>query len=252
LNAPILRSRTQALAASVSAEHLRQIAHSTLFGRDTSRDEYAVLRGSLDWSASTTSGAGVSTSLTAARGLGGRDRDDGRRTAIPLSRLGADPEFTKAGFTAQAVQPLPYGGLHASVTVAGQTSFNAPLLRSEQLALDGSSLVSGIASGTLSVDRGLAGRAELARPIAVATGAGQAMVTPYLFMALGLGYLELPTALEAARVSGRSLGGGVRFDVAESGKMPGLNVALEIAHHASYIATTKRGSRVSLSVASRF
>lgn len=250
--APLLRSRAQNLNVSVAAERLKQVAESTLFRRDTSRDEYAVLRGSLDWSTSTSVGGGVSTSLTATRGLGGRDRDDARRSAIPLSRQGADPEFTKAGFSAQIVQPLPLGGLRATVAVAGQTSFNAPLLRSEQLALDGSTLVSGVAAGALSVDRGIAARAELSRPLTLQTRGGAANLTPYIFTAFGAGFLELPTALESARLSGRSFGGGVRFDLGDSGGMPGLNIALEVARHASYMATTKRGSRVGLSVASRF
>lgn len=252
LTAPLLRTRTQSISVTATTERLTQRSHATVFSRDTSLDEYSVIRGSIDASGQAFLGASYSASVTAAAGLGGRDRADANRDGVPLSRQGAGPEFSKAGFTLQYVQPLPLEGLRGTLTFAGQTTFNAPALRSEQFSLDGSNLVSGVAPGGLSVDRGLATRGEMSRAASFQTPVGAAIVAPYLFAAYGLGFLELPTALEAARLSGRSVGAGVRFDFAGPNGAPGVNVGLEIARYASYIAATRRGSRVSVSVASRF
>ena len=137
-------------------------------------------------------------------GIGGREAD-----LLPLSRPGASPFFTKLRLQEVLVQALPEA-FALTLAARAQTSFGRPLMLPEQLSLDGSDALSGFDSGTLNVDTGGVGRAEIARPFAVGLGVSQLIVSPYAFAAYGRGVHERPLVGENRVISAASFGGGLR------------------------------------------
>ena len=241
---PLIRNRQQSLNVSAVIEKTTQWSRYVTAGSYLSRDDYYVARGGIDGGVALASGATLSSDLTLSQGLGGQS------SAIPYSRQGAGPEFTKLGFAMQISKPLPFERTTAVLKVAGQTTFNAPVFKSEQFSLDGPTLVSGATPGSLSVDRGLAMRGEVNRSFDVS--ALKAIVSPYVFVAYGVGSLEAPTALEKSEVRGFAFGGGFRgsFVLPKIDKSAKLGV--EFARQSSYGLTIQRQSRVLVSVASTF
>jgi hemolysin activation/secretion protein len=140
----------------------------------------------------------------------------GARTAAdanpitPLSRQGADAVFDKLNGHIELNQALPYA-LIATLNLAGQTSFNNPLLTSEQFDLTGARYMSGFTSGALPGDSGWVVRGELGRPFAVPLGGGGMTVTPYGFAATGERIYIQPTVLELASLHATNYGAGVRL-----------------------------------------
>jgi len=127
---------------------------------------------------------------------------------------------------------LPFG-FDIAATVRGLSSFGDPVLKPEQFALDTQDVLSGFDSGTFSVDRGIAGRGELSRPLAWHEGDWSGMVTPYLFGATGRGWIEKPTALERATTGARSFGAGLRIGLDGPEGWPGGMLSAELARHYS-------------------
>ena len=143
----------------------------------------------------------------------------GARTAadatpiVPLSRQGADAVFDKLNGHIEFNQALPYSFI-ATINAAGQTSFNNPLLTSEQFDLTGARYLSGFTSGALPGDSAWVVRGELGRPFAFPVGNGGITVTPYGFAATGERIYIQPTVLELASVHATNYGGGIRFQLA--------------------------------------
>lgn len=246
---PLIRSRTETLSVSGSIEHLSQVNAAPQIHTEINRDEYTSMRGSIDWAGATWWGAPLLISVSGAQGLGGRD---GAHLAVPLSRQGSGPTFSKAGFNLQYSQGLPMDGLHADFMLSGQTSFNAAVFRSEQFSLDGTNLISGLPPGALSVDRGLAARGELVKAYSFAIGGVSRTASPYLFAAAGAGSAERPTSVERAHISGVSFGAGVRGDFALDNARKGLSLGLELARQYSDAPGVARSTRLSFLAASRF
>lgn len=140
----------------------------------------------------------------------------GARTAAdanpitPLSRQGADAVFDKLAGHIELNQALPYSFI-ATLNAAGQTSFNNPLLTSEQFDLTGARYMSGFTSGALPGDSGWVVRTELGRPFAFPVGSGGVTVTPYGFASTGERMYIQPTVLELASLHATNYGAGVRF-----------------------------------------
>ena len=142
----------------------------------------------------------------------------GARTAananptLPLSRQGADAVFTKWDGRIEVTQALP-SDFSASLAASGQTSFNKPLLTSEQFDLTGARMLSGFTSGALPGDTAWVVRGELSHPFSVPIESGGITLTPYAFAATGERILEDPTTLEIASVHAVNYGGGMRFNL---------------------------------------
>lgn len=195
-----------------------------------SQDRLRVLRFANDGDVLTPWGATLSGRLTASFGLNGL----GARTAadatplLPLSRQGADADFTKLDVALGYIQPL-VEHLTLSVTARAQTSFDKPLLRSEQIGIANTSGVSAFDAGSVIGDAGYVVRGELQSPWALPSmlpGIG-AVITPYLFGAYGEVRLYQPTALEAGSVRATSYGGGIRLGGAKAGTLAQATLALE-------------------------
>ncbi|MBN9245303.1 MAG: ShlB/FhaC/HecB family hemolysin secretion/activation protein [Mesorhizobium sp.] len=132
---------------------------------------------------------------------------------VPLSRQGADADFNKWDGRVQIVQALPQD-FSVTAILAGQTSFNRPLLRSEQFDIDGSRALSGFTSGSLSGDTAWVARAELARAFAVPVGKDPLTLSPYVFAATGERTYVAPTALEVRNLRASEYGMGLRISMA--------------------------------------
>ena len=102
-------------------------------------------------------GATVSRGLNA---LGARTLADAT-PELPLSRQGADAVFTKLNAALAITQSLPSDFFIATTSYA-QSSFNKPLLTSEQFDIIGPKMISGLPVGLLPGDSSWVVRTELA------------------------------------------------------------------------------------------
>lgn len=185
-----------------------------------SLDRTRVLRGSVRglfrWRAMGTSlsyGATLSQGLDA---FGARTAADAT-TLLPLSRAGADAVFTALKGHVSIQKSLPFG-LFVSLAGSGQTSFNKPLLTSEQFDIVGSNMLSGYDAGSFSGDSAWVMRAEFGKSIVLPKL--PVVLTPYVFAATGERILEQPTTLEQASVHASNVGIGLRYDVAGNKVLP--------------------------------
>ena len=243
LREPISLTRKASLFFNFSLEDIDQRMIAPDFGTSLNHDHYAVLRTGPDLTSTLSWGAGLQVGALLSQGLGGRGAIDAAASGIPLSRLGAGPDFTKLGGTAHIGQPLP-AGFRIDLIAAAQTSFNKPMLRPEQIVLDGSDALSAFASGTFSADQGVTLRSELSRPFVL--NAASATLSPYLFGAVGRGWLANATRVEQASFYAGSAGLGVRGNVEEAANRPGGSLALEVARGFTDLAGVRQGWRANV------
>ena len=185
-----------------------------------SLDRMRVLRGGVDgyWR-HPVSATSISFGVTLSQGLdafGARSAADAT-ALLPLSRQGADAAFTKLSGHVILTQGLP-AGLFVTLAGYGQTSFNEPLVTSEQLDIVGANMLSGYDAGTFVGDTAWVTRAELGHPFGLPKT--PAVLTPYLFAATGDRIFEQPTVLEQASLHVSNLGAGLRLNVAGTKMFP--------------------------------
>ena len=243
LREPISLTRKASLFFNFSLEDIDQWMTAPDFGTSLNHDHYAVLRAGPDFATTLPWGAGLQLGALLSQGLGGRSAMDAATSGIPLSRLGAGPDFTKLGGTAHISQPLP-ASFRLDLIAAAQASFGKPMLRPEQIVLDGSDALSAFASGTFSADQGVTLRSELSRPFAL--NAANATVSPYLFGAVGRGWLANATSIEQASFDAGSVGLGVRGNVEAAANRPGESLALEVARGFTDLAGVRQGWRANV------
>lgn len=157
------------------------------------------------------------------KGLGARSIDDATPLR-PLSRFGADAEFTRLQAALSLTIPLS-GAFSAQMALRGQTGFGDPLLRSEQGNIASSELVSGPRAGSLVGDDTFAGRIEVRRSIT----AGRTTLQPYAFRAAGRAWQRAQLAGERPQTDAGAIGAGVRFDAALNGRTS-MSGRLEWSH----------------------
>ncbi|MDE2602920.1 MAG: ShlB/FhaC/HecB family hemolysin secretion/activation protein [Bradyrhizobium sp.] len=198
-----------------------------------SLDRLRVLRFANDGDVLMPWGATLSGRLTASFGLDGL----GARTAadatalLPLSRQGADADFSKLDVSLGYLQPV-LEHLVLSASARAQTSFDKPLLLAEQIGIANTSGLSAFDAGTVVGDAGYVVRGEVQSPWALPTplaGIG-AVLAPYLFAAYGEVKLYQPTVLEAGSVRASSYGGGLRIGGAKAGTLMNATLSLEYGH----------------------
>ena len=248
LEYPIIRTRPQTLSLSTTLESLRQ--STTRLGTLFSRDDYVALRSAASLSTETWWSTPAAMVVTFSQGLGGRDEKDARQSAVFLSRQGTSPTFEKLHVDLKTSQPLPGTALQLDLYASAQTGFGSPLFVSEQLSLDGPTMVGGLPSGALSVDRGAAARLELLAPNALVLPGNFGTVTPYGFVAGGRGWLENPTAVESPVRTGRSYGIGLRSQFLGLDGCACSSLGFEFARQQS--DTAEPDARVTFSVSTSF
>jgi hemolysin activation/secretion protein len=207
-----------------------------------SLDRLRIIRFANDGDVLTPWGATISGRATASfgiDGLGARSAADAAASLVPLSQQGADASFQKFDVILNYNQAV-LDHLAISLSARGQTSFNAPLLRSEQIGIANTTGLSAFDAGTIVGDEGYVVRGELQSPWvlplqnAVILGSPLGVVaTPYVFAAYGEVALEDPTAQQAPRIHASSYGAGVRLGGAAVGTLSNGSLSLEYGHAAS-------------------
>lgn len=245
LRDPVIRTRSESLGLNAAVEAVSQQVRAPTFDVTLSNDRYVVLRTGPDYTRALPWGATLLAAGSLSQGLGGRSGNDAAQSGVPLSHIGAGPDFTKVNGTLSLSQPLP-GELRLDTIGVGQTSFGKPMFLSEQLALDGSNQVSAFAAGTINVDQGATLRGELVRPFAVEAASTSATVAPYLFGAVGHGHVFDTTVVEAASINVGALGFGARSRVHQASGAPDLNLTLELARQYTNIPGLRQGWRGNL------
>ena len=185
-------------------------------------------------------------------GLGGRTAWDSPIFGNPLTRPGSGPNFNKLALKGRVDLGLPED-FRFSFIARAQTSFGQPLMISENLSLDSNDAVSGFASGTINVDRGVTLRSELSRTFPVELLGANNYVAPYLFGAWGRGVHEWEVfPFEPKRVRVETFGAGIRADTSFTGLPFGESVGLEFGKDFSNIPFRESGYRVNFTFNVRY
>jgi len=250
---PLIRERLGAVVLQGSFEAIRQYTDLVDFPTQLNSDRYTVLRGGADFGFPLPwiGGPSVRSSILFSRGLGGRDLADATATGIPLTRLGAGPVFSKLNGDIRLFQPLPEA-FQLVLIGRGQTSFNNPVLRSEQFALDALDGVSSFPTGTFTVDEGITGRVELMRPFEWRTQDFATTLVPYLFGSTGNGFLRMPTAVEPFSFHASSIGFGLRTSLDQLTSLTGFSAGVEFGKQYSDFPGLPVGYRTTAILLLRF
>lgn len=250
---PLLRERSRLFVLQGSFEAIKQYSDLIDFATELNRDRYTVVRGGADvafpvlWAA----GPSLRSTFQFSRGLGGRDQAEATATGIPLTRIGAGPVFSKLTGDVRLYQPLPEAFQFVMIG-RGQSTFNNPVLRSEQFALDAIDGVSSFPTGTFMVDEGVSGRAELLRSFDWRTQDFATTLIPYLFGATGKGYLRMPTAVEPSSIRASSVGVGLRVGLDRLTSLSGFSGAIEFGKQYSDFPGLSVGYRTTAVLSLRF
>ncbi|SEK02630.1 Hemolysin activation/secretion protein [Cribrihabitans marinus] len=193
------------------------------------RDELTVLRASLDAGWQFDSGAYLRTSAILSQGidaLGARSAAEAAGNGVPLSRQGADDEFTKLVVGVSYDRPLSPDW---SLSLRGriQENFGDPLLTSEQFSIAGAGELSTFDAGSVKGDDGWVMRAEVAHQSRMSLGGIGLIVKPYLFGAYGEVGLEQPTIVEQGSTTATSYGVGIELLTIEESDYSNATLRLE-------------------------
>ena len=203
-----------------------------------SQDRLRIARFVNDGDVLTPWGATISGRATASFGidaLGARLAADAS-PLLPLSRQGADASFQKFDVTLGYNQTL-LEHLAVSMSARAQYSFNAPLLRSEQIGIANTTGLSAFDAGSIVGDQGYVVRGELQSPwalplhnVSIFQSPLGVVAAPYIFGAYGEVSLKDPTVFEAANIRATSFGGGLRLGGAAAGMLSNGSLTLEYGH----------------------
>jgi hemolysin activation/secretion protein len=157
-------------------------------------------------------------------GLGARTKADVASSGIPMSRAGANPDFTKFEGNVAYEQQLPMG-LQSKSLLRTQKSFNGVLPSSELFMLDGEDGLSTFTSGSISSDEGWILRQEFTHPMAWQAGFASVNLVPSVFYAAG----KTSSQLAGGTVSGlsKAYGFGLRM------QWQNANLSMEYGRHES-------------------
>jgi len=248
--ASLLRMRDEQTGLNLAVEQIEETNKALGFDTDISRDRYLAARFGADWSRQTTSGERYALHVKLSQGLGDLAAISAAKAearGVPYSRTGAANDFTKLSVEMGASwKPSPHSVI--ALSARGQSSFDHALFRAEQFSLEGSDGLSAYVGGYTAVDSGVVARGEAI--LAVRTGSDEGVlpfVMPYVFGALGAGWIEQPTAVEKHAISAFNLGGGLRASVAER-----LSLSIEYAHGISDTARLNQVDRVNVNATLRF
>jgi hemolysin activation/secretion protein len=160
--------------------------------------------------------------------FGARSAGDAALSGLPLSRAGADASFQKFELAANYVRQIDD---HFGFSIQGrtQTSFNQPMLRSEQFNVASLQELSAFDAGSLAGDSGWVVRGELFSPWRITDVGWPMTVTPYAYAATGSLHLENPTFFERRDTRLTSIGAGLRVLNSIDPRYSDLSLTLEVA-----------------------
>lgn len=248
---PVIRTRAQTLTLQASWEWDEEHLIPSGFTDDLYKDNYQVARLQAAEQLLFPWGATAQATAILSQGLTGRNGAQAATTGVPLSQQGASPEFSKANLDLRILQPMPFDSQFALIGHA-QWSFGKPLFLAEQLSLDGADALSAFPSGTFSVDEGATLRGEFIHPVGLAIDGVAATIAPYLFGAVGRGFVDEATAVEQSRIDAGSLGIGLRTGAGVAGAPYGGSFSIELARAFSDVADERQGYRGNIAFSVKF
>lgn len=210
---PFVRTRQRNLTGQLSLD-LQQDSQGAIVAGGTTplyRDKLAVLRLGGTFSLFHENNSVTEGGVFLSQGLdsfGARSAADAAGTGTPLSRVGADVDFTKLVGSISHRRALSEN-LALSFSGRLQTSFGDAMLVSEQFSIVGPQELSAFDSGDLRGDSGWVVRSELSTQMQANVGATPLLVSPYAFVGFGAVKLERPTAAEQRRTEALVYGIGV-------------------------------------------
>lgn len=218
VDAPIIRSRALNLSAGIEFDMISDVESTRFTGQriTLSADRTRAVRANVQFSNVLSGDVRIGASATVSQGLNlpGARTEEGASPLKPLSRAGADSEFTTLQSQVSMAAPAALG-TQIAFTARGQHSFNQPLLRSEQFSPSGWDGLSGPPPGGMTGDRGAVARLEVQRPIPLSLEGG-GYAAPYVFATSSTVTLENPSALERGRSEAAGAGAGLRFGIGRS------------------------------------
>ncbi|MCI9867678.1 ShlB/FhaC/HecB family hemolysin secretion/activation protein [Rhizobium skierniewicense] len=227
-----VRSRDFNTSSVIAYDVLRERQKLDLAGTSTpfTEDQLRVFRLSQTADVILPWGASLGGNLSASFGVdsfGARSAT----SALPLSRDGAEPDFSKLELAVNYGQSMLNERAHLTIAGKAQTSFGDALSSSEQFGIAGFDWLSAFDGGKLQGDGGVATRAEVSFPIVLGmTAPFGGAVAPYIFGAAGLTKLERPSAVEDAITRATSFGAGLRVGLSEQATPHSTTLTLEYAH----------------------
>lgn len=230
---PFVRSRNRNISGQLTLD--LQKDEQFLLTSPTTRapvyqDKTSVLRLAVDGFWLTETGAAIEAGATLSRGIdafGARTADE-VGTGVPLSRQGADAEFTKLILSGRIRRKIN-DNFNFSLAGRAQSSFGDALLTGEQFGIAGGQELSAFDAGTIKGDSGFVARAEISMPRQVSFADRPILLSPYIFAAYGDVSLKEPTALETADLSATSFGVGVELNTLSESNFSSATVRIEYA-----------------------
>ncbi|MEL6681933.1 MAG: ShlB/FhaC/HecB family hemolysin secretion/activation protein [Pseudomonadota bacterium] len=247
---PMIRSRSINLNAQVVFDHQTDQQDIELAAETVPvyEDDINVLRVLANGSFRHTDRATSEGSLTVSRGL---DIFNARKATadLPLSRAGADPEFTTLSGSYRFQRALG-DDLAILMNARAQTSFGDAVVASEQFSAVGAGDLSAFDSGSLRGDSGVALRSEVSRRLNGALNGEPFVIAPYVFAAAGALRINEPTAVE----EGEDIAGafGIGFDYFVLGDTPFRADNMRIEFGRGISENDGRQNRLSISASLRF
>ncbi|TMM55561.1 ShlB/FhaC/HecB family hemolysin secretion/activation protein [Sulfitobacter sabulilitoris] len=227
---PFVRSRNRNISGQVTLDSQSDAQDLvTATGRTPIyRDETSVLRLAADGFWQTENGTVIEAGSVLSRGLdilGARTAADAAG-GTPLSRQGADAEFTKMVASARLRRMLT-DQFNLSLAGRVQTSFGDPLVTSEQFGIAGSQELSAFDAGTLKGDSGWVVRGEVSMPRQVKVADYGLLASPYVFAAYGQVRLQQPTVAERSEVGASAFGIGLELNALENSQFSSATLRIE-------------------------
>lgn len=233
LSYPWIRTPNQTVVAMGALDAIAQSVTATDFDEALSSDTYLAFRATLQADLAAAPGLAMTGSLGLSQGLGDLPQFLAEADDPTPSRDGADAQFTKLSLT--FATRANWRVLSGALSLRGQTSFGAPLFNSEQLSLDGTDALSGLSPGSYAVDEGMTARAEFT-PAGGLTLPFTSRVEPYVFGAVGGGWLHNTTDVEDPLLGAAGLGAGLRLQLTPIPDMGDpISLHLEAGH--SWLST---------------
>lgn len=225
---PFRRSRQFNLSGQVAVD-TAQDSQALVGGATVFDDRLTVLRAGLDLAYVHDDGAVTQGNLILSQGLDALDARtaaDAAASTVPLSRAGADAEFTKVAGSFSHTRDLS-DRVGLMVTGRFQSSFGDPLLTSEQFSLVGAQELSSFDSGELRGDSGWLIRSELSTRFETTVGQVPLLLSPYVFAGFGYAKLENPTAAEQAETEAYAYGVGMDLFARTDSKYRSSSIRIE-------------------------
>ena len=232
---PWVRSRKLNVTTQIALDRQQDKQALIAGGGDTPiyEDRSTILRGAASVNRFHDDGAFSEAGLVLSLGLDALDARSARDADgdVPLSRQGADADFTKLTLSGFHQRPLSER-LMLTVTGRYQTSFGDPLVTAEQISISGGRELSAFDSGELRGDSGWLARSELAWQQPAEISATPVIVAPYLFAGVGAVRIERPTAVENDYENAHAFGLGVDVISQDASRFRSSSLRVELARGA--------------------